>query len=327
MARLMLPMLLLFVWPSAAQAMSALATKALCADVEKAETHADVAKKEAAAGEALFAERADSKKAREALATWERSLAADANQPELRVKLARLYYLVADGYDRLAENDDAMVEGFEKGMAHAGLALGQLNPAFKRKICSGAPLPEAVATLDKASVPAAYWFATHVGKYGLAKDMLEVLANKDMIYAVMEVLRKLVPDYFFFAPDRYLGGYYTKVPFPKGDPAQALQHFMASRRGAPKYFATYNLIAELYAPRAISAIDPRSTQCKVGAPKIAAEAPAPKYHPCRALFQEVLKVVLEGKNELPEIAAEQAVEQEKAKKLVKELDTFFPPLN
>lgn len=325
MRRFLLPFLLTLV-PLPALALSALATKALCADADKVDVRPEEAKKQAAVAEALFAQRQDPAKAREAIAAYEASLAADPNQVDLRVKLARLYYLVADGYDRLAGKEDEMVEGFEKGMAHTGAALGQVNPSFKRKICSGSPLPEAIATLDKASVPAAYWFATHVGKYGLAKDMLEVLANKDMIFGVMERVRGLEPEYYNFAPDRYLGGYYTKIPFPKGDPAKAFQYFKASMHGAPKYFATYNLVAEMYAPRAVSAIDPRSTKCVVGSPKLPPDAPKPKYHPCRALFEQMLHAVMSGKNELPELAAEQAVEQEKAKRTIKEIDTFFPEL-
>jgi hypothetical protein len=137
----------------------------------------------------------------------------------------------------------------------------------------------------------------------------------------------LAPSYCYFAPDRYLGGYYTKVPFPKGDLPLAFQHFRASMKGNANYFATYVLVAEMYAPRVQGLIDPRSERCVVGAPKIADTAPAPKYHPCRAFFEKLLKTVSDGKPEvIPEIAPEQTVEQRKAANLLKEIDTFFPEL-
>ena len=310
-----------------AHALSALALKALCGEVPKAAGSAEEAKKQREAGDAAFDQRKDPAKAREAIVAYEASLAADPAQPDVRIKAARAWYLVADGYDRLAEKDDDMVAGFERGMAHAALALGQVNPSFKRKVCTSAGIPETIATLDRASVAPAYWFSTHLGKYGLAKDLLEVLANKDFIFAVMDQLRRLNPSFYFYAPERYLGGYYTKVPFPKGDLPMAFTFFRASMKGNPNYFATYVLVAEMYAPRVVGLIDPRSERCVVGGPKIADDAPAPKYHPCRAFFEKLLKTVIDGKPEvIAELAPEQAVEQRKAANLIKEIDTFFPPL-
>lgn len=313
--------------PTSAWSLSAQVTRSLCEEVPASPHQPDEATAQAAIGEALFAARQDPAKAREAIGAWERSLATDGSQTALRIKLARLYFLVADGYERLAGNDDAVVDGLQKGMAHAGIALGQTNPAFKRKVCSGAPLAQAVATLDRASVPAAYWFAAHVSQYGRTRGVFEWLANKEMVCMVLETIRRLQPDYFYFAPDRDLGSYYSKTPLPKGDLDKALTCFLSARHGAPQYFATNNLIAELYAPNALDTIDPRATRCRAGSPKIGADAPMPRYHPCRALFLEALQGVLESKNELPEIAAEQALEQERAKRLVKELDRFFAPMD
>ena len=310
-----------------AHALSALALKALCGEVPKAAGTPEEAKKQREAGDAAFELRRDPAKAREAIAAYEASLAADPAQPDVRIKASRAWYLVADGYNRLAEKDDDMVAGFEQGMTHAALALGQVNPAFKRKVCTSAGIPETTATLDKTSVAPAYWFSTHLGKYGLAKDLLEVLANKDFIFAVMDQLRRLNPAFYNYAPERYLGGYYTKVPFPKGDLPLAFTFFRASMKGNQNYFATYVLVAEMYAPRVVGLIDPRTERCVVGGPKIAEDAPAPKYHPCRAFFEKLLKTVIDGKPEvIAELAAEQAVEQRKAANLMKEIDTFFPPL-
>jgi len=307
--------------------MSALAMKSLCTDAAKGSGKEADAKKQREAGDIAFELRKDEAKARESVAAYEASLAADPNQPEVRIKAARALYLLADGHWRLADKEEEMLAGFERGMAHAAAALQLVNPAFRRKVCTGSAIPDAIASLDQASVAPIYWYATHLGKYGLAKDMLEVLANKDMIFAVMGALRRLQPTYYFHAPDRYLGGYYTKVPFPKGDLPMAFNHFRASMKGAPNYFATYNLVAEMYAPRVVSIIDPRASACVVGAPKIAEDAAAPRYHPCRALFEKLLGFVQDNKPELiPELAAEQALEQEKAKRLMAEIDTYFPPL-
>lgn len=313
--------------PTAAHALSAMATQALCSDPQKGTGNAEEARKQAAAGDAAFAQRKDVAKAEEGVKAYEASLAADPNQPAVRIKVARLYYLLADGYWRLEGDakEDAMVEGFLKGMTHAGAALGLVNPALKRKLCSGAKPEEVAAAMDKTAVEPMYWFSTHLGKYGLAKDIVEVLTHKDLIFAVMTTLQKLEPAFFYHAPDRYLGGYYTKVPFPDGDPARAFAQFRESLRGSPNYLATYNLFAEMYAVKVKSRVDPRAAQCLPNAKPVAADQPAPKVHPCRSLFEKLLRHVLDAKADvIPEIEAEQLVEKKKAAKLMEEIDTFFP---
>ncbi|MCB9739067.1 MAG: hypothetical protein H6747_07350 [Deltaproteobacteria bacterium] len=317
--------LLVLAVASPAAALSGIAIRALCeGDGGVKGDNAPVAKAARAEGDAAFARRADAKQVDLAIAAYERSLAANAAQPEVRVKLSRAYYLIGDGRYRFAEEDEAQLEAFEKGMRHAAAALATVNPAFRSRICSGAPLGDAMAVLDRASVPALYWFATHLGKYGLAKDLLEVLANKDMIFQSMARLRELAPDYFYYAPDRYLGAYYTKVPFPAGDLPRSLAHFQASMRGARDYFATYVLTAELYALKAKAKTPESAKFCRADS---ATGAAAGAENACRRLFRVMLEHVVKAENKLPDIAAEQEVERQKAKRLLEELDTYFPSAN
>lgn len=306
----------------AAHALSGIAIRALCEDEARTGSlDAAAAAAARAEGDAAFAKRATAAEADRAIAAYERSLAANPAQPEVRVKLSRAYYLVGDGRHRFSEDDEAQLAAFEKGMRHAAAALATRNPALRSRICSGASLDDAMATLDAASVPALYWFATHLGKYGLAKDLLEVLANKDMIFRSMTRIRELAPSYFFHAPDRYLGAYYTKVPFPAGDMPRALGHLQASMRGARGYFATYVLTAELYALKVKARLPEGARFCRLDS---AVGADAKAENPCRRLYRVMLEHVIKAPNTLPEIAAEQEVEREKARRLLEEIDTFFP---
>lgn len=311
-----------------AMALSKMASTALCSDAPAAAGDAEAGKRALAEAEALFGQRADAAKAEAGVAAYEKALAADPGNAAAHIKAARLYYLLADGYHRLAgEAKEAdMVAGFEKGMAHAAAALAVSAPTLRKKICSGAPMAEVVAAVDERSIDAVYWFCTHMGKYGLAKDLLEVLSNKDLIFAVMTKLQALKADYYYFAPDRYLAGYYTKVPFPEGDLARSFAHFSASIKGAPAYLPTYTLMAEMYAVRAANKVDLRAAKCAIGAKKIADDAPAPAVHPCRALFDSLLQTVRNAKPDaVPDMAAEMAVEKRKAELLAKDAETFFPP--
>ncbi len=313
--------------PLPALAISKMASNLLCADLAEPVGRPDEAKTLAATGDAAFLARQDSVRARAGIEAYEKALQADPKDTAARVKLSRLLYLVADGYDRLqGEAKEAdMIAGFERGMAHSAAALAVTSPTLKKKICSGAPMAEVVAAIDDRAIEPIYWFCTHMGKYGLAKDLLEVLSNKDLIFAVMGKLQSLKPDYYFFAPDRYLGGYYTKVPFPEGDLARSFVHFSASIKGAPLYLPTYTLMAEMYAVRAANKVDVRATKCAIGAKKIADDAPAPAMHPCRSLFESLLNTVKNAKADaIPEMQAEALVEKRKAEALLKDVETFFP---
>lgn len=310
--------------PQPAEAMSGMAMKALCGDVSPGAADAAGARQHREEGDQAFKARATPAQADKAIAAYEASLVADGAQPEVRVRLARLYYLLGDGRHRFAEDDDAQLEAFKKGAAQAGAALALLNPTFKSRLCGNAPVRDALAVLDRRSVPAIYWFASNLGKYGLAKDIIELLANKDMIFEAMSACQRLWPDYFHHAPDRYLGAYYAKVPFPQGDPARSLAHFQRSMRGERRYFATYVLTAEMYALRLKDRVPAGSKWCRIDRPGKADSGAT--VHPCERLYLQLLKhVVATPAAVLPEIEAEQRVEQEKAKRLLQDADTYFPP--
>lgn len=231
--------LLVFAVASPAEALSGIAIRALCeGDGAVTGDDAAVAKAARAEGDAAFARRADAKQADLAIAAYERSLAAHAAQPEVRVKLSRAYYLIGDGRYRFAEEDDAQLEAFEKGMRHAAAALATVNPAFRSRICSGAPLGDAMAVLDRASVPALYF-----------------------------------------------------------------------------------LTAELYALKAKAKTPESAKFCRADS---ATGAAAGAENACRRLFRVMLEHVVKAENKLPDIAAEQEVERQKAKRLLEELDTYFP---
>lgn len=304
-------------------ALSGMAMKALCSGRSPAQANATqvaAAARDKATGDAAFKLRADPAKLAEALKAYKSSLAANARQADVQLNVSRLNYLLADGKYRFDEDDEKQLAAFQTGAAHAAAAVALTAPRFRELICSGATIDEAVGALDAGGIPAMYWFATHLGKYGLAKDLLEVLANKDMIFAVMTAARRLVPDYFYGAPDRYLAAYYTKVPFPKGDLPRALSHFQASMRRDRDYFATYVLVAQMYALKIKALVPTDARYCKLDS----AKADKPGEHPCRRMYRRLLKHVIDADpTVIPAIAAEQRVEQQKAKALLEELDTYF----
>ncbi len=305
-----------------AHGLSGMAMKALCGGSGAASgSKADAAGLKAT-GDRAFARRNDVKQARAAIKAYEASLAADPGQADVRLRASRTWYLLGDGHYRFEEEDDKQLEAFMHGARHAAAAVALTAPRFRSLICSGSTVAEAIATLDARAIPAIYWFATNLGKYGLAKDLIELLANKDMIFGVMNAARRIYPTYFHGAPDRYLGAYYTKVPFPKGDLPKSLRHFRVTMRGARDYFATYVLVAQMYTLKVKDRVPDDARYCRIGSPKAA----KPAGDPCRRLFKRLLEHVIKTPAKvLPAIEAEQRVEQRKAKALLEEIDTYFPP--
>jgi len=228
----------------------------------------------------------------------EKALKLKPNQADMRVKLSRMHYILADGHLRFDdEKSETMADHFEKGAMHAELALGQKYPEYRSKYCARRPTKVVLQTLDKGAVPAMYWFATNLGKYGLEKSLVVVLNEKDRIKAMMDLIEKLQADYNYGAVYRYLGSYYTKIPFPNGDLPKSRTMFEKSLAAAPNYVGTKVLFADLYG---IKAKD-------------------------KALFKKLLDEVLAADpNVIPDVAPEAKIEQRKAKELLEEIDVYFP---
>lgn len=251
----------------------------------------------AAAGDAAWEQRRDEAQLRAAIGHWEKAARIDPRNADVRVKLSRARYFFADGHLRMDDEKEAeMIEMFDKGIKDAEVAIAQLAPGYRSDICAAKPFTEAIKQGNKEAVPAMYWYASNLGKWGLAKGIITVLKYKDNIKAMMDRVMELDPTFFYHAPSRYFGAYYTKVPFPAGDMEQSKKNFEASIAGSPQYLATKVLMAQEYATKTKD----------------------------RALFERLLKEVVGfDLNSAPEILPENAIEQKKARDLLDDIDTYF----
>jgi tetratricopeptide (TPR) repeat protein len=250
-----------------------------------------------AEADAHWKKRGDIAELRAAIAGWEKAIQIDPTRTDVLVKLSRGWYFLGDGHLRFDdEKKDEMLAAFEKGTYYAEVALRGKNPEFRRRVCANEPFEKAIKAVDKGSVPAVYWYATNLGKWGLSSSIINVLENKDKVAAMIETARKLDPTYFYGAPDRYFGAYYTKIPFPNGDPKRSAKHFQRSLKVEPNYFATRVLMAEMLAPKIKD----------------------------RKMFKEQLEYVINASPDvIPDIKPEQEIEQRKAKTLLEDIDILF----
>ena len=251
-----------------------------------------------AQGDAAWAGRGDESRLREAITAWQGALAIDPSNADVRVKLSRGHYFLADGYIRFDESKkDEMLAHFEQGTNQAEIALAQAYPSYRSKYCARQPFSSALQQLDKGAVPAIYWYATNLGKYALAKSIVAILNEKDRIKAMMGFIKSTDEGFFYNAADRYFGAFYTKIPFPNGDLPKSRGHFEASVAGSPQYLATKVLFAGM---NALKAKDKATFQ---------------------RLLEEVAAFDLQS---APELIPENTIEKKKAAELLEEMFVYFP---
>lgn len=203
-------------------------------------------------GDAAFAARADRAQLQVAIDKYEAAVKVKDDDWQTYEKLARACYLMADGwlFFEKEEKQAEFLATYEKGYTYAERGIAALSPEVEKKLETGIDLKDAAALIDRQGVGLMYWYSTNLGKWGNAQDITVVLRYKDRIFNVMSRVLELGPDYFHGAADRYFGAYYSVAPtFAGGDLDKSWAHFQESLKLAPNYLATYNLIAEFYAPK------------------------------------------------------------------------------
>jgi len=261
------------------------------------------------AGDDAFQGREKEASLRQAIELWEKAIALNPGNHETLVKLARAYYLLADGFLFLrmneAKDDDRkdqikkeMLEAFGKGVEYGERALIALSPAFREKVQAKVKVQDAVAVLTKEAVPALWWYATSLGKWARAMGLTKAVYHKDTVKRSVERVLELDRDFWYAGADRYFGAYYAYLsPMLGGDPAKSKAHFDRALQVAPNYFGTKVLLAEMYYG---------------------------KRRPDRATFEKLLQEVIRGDpRSIPEVAPEQRLEQKKAELLLKQADDLF----
>lgn len=254
-----------------------------------------------AAGDEAFAQRADRAQLEAAIARYEEAVKLKDDDVATYEKLARSCYLLADGwlFFEAAEKKQLFLDTYAKGYAYAERGMRALSKDVEQRLDAGVDLKDAAQLIGKDGIGLLYWYSTNLGKWGNAQDITVVLTYKDRIYSLMQQVYQLDPNFFYGAADRYFGAYFAIAPsFAGGDLDKSWDHFQTTLRIEPRYVATYNLIAEFYAPKKQD----------------------------EKLFDDMTQKVLDAPLDIiPELAAETAVEKRRAEALRKrKADGEFP---
>jgi hypothetical protein len=214
-----------------------------------------------AEGDARWANRLELSELQAAIAAWEMALTVPTPEGESRTaalypalwRLARANYWHGHAFIRFDVMNDvegadaALLAAYEQGVEYASLALAASNPEWTRLLQMQTPVVDAIPVLTPNDVDAMYWYASNLGRYGLVRGITTVLARVDEIRTMMEYVQTYDATYYFGAPDRYFGVYYTKLPFPGGNPTEAERRFQSAIANYPEYLETRVLYGEDFA--------------------------------------------------------------------------------
>lgn len=260
----------------------------------------------AAEGDALWEQRGDQSKLVEAIARWE-AAAAQAPTAELSTRLARGHYLLGDGYYALAENLEGRDAEYQKGLDWATTALKLAAPEFAAAMAGGGKHADAIKLAPKEAVPAMYWYASNLGKWAASKGFATRLRYKDDIKATMDHVKALDESFFFAGPWRYFGAFEAATAgLAGGDLGRSKTNFETAVSMAPTYLGTKVLWAEMLCTKLQK--DDNGDGQPDGKPVF------------KQLLEEVIAADVTAE---PSIQPENAIEQEKAKKLLARMDDLF----
>ncbi len=256
--------------------------------------------------DAHWAERSNRADVEAAIEAWEAAIHAPtadgvdrrAAMVPVFVNLSKGYYWLAHGHLRWddAAGDEVMLATYEIGMNYGAQAIALSNDAWRRALLYETPIPDAVDTLTPDDVPAVYWYASNLGRWGLVRGIATVLSRVHDIKAMMDRVELMAPDFFYGATNRYFGVYYTKLPFGNPDVDQAERRLGQCISDYPEYLETRILLAEDWA-------------------MVTQE---------RAIAEEQIQVVLDADiSQWPELYPENRNAQLRAEHLRGELDEIF----
>ncbi len=240
--------------------------------------------------------RLDRAELEQALSGWERLANANPADFESRAMLARGYYLLADGHIPDAQMEEKK-KYWEIGTSWGEKALAT-NAAFRKLVQDEKkPVEESLDALTRTEVPAIYWTAVNLGKWAKNSNITTTLKYKTRIKKMIERVEALEPTYFYGATHRYWGVYYSALPkLFGGSLEKSSEHFQKSLKTANDYFGTHVLYAEM-------------VFAKKGD---------------RAGFRRELNFVINGKaSGIPELVAENTIEQRKAKAMLEREKELF----
>lgn len=219
---------------------------------------------------------------------------------EYHIIAARAFYTYADGHIflRLTEDTEKQVKpeltkAYDKAIQYAEKAMS-LEPAFKKKLLAGSSIEDGLELLGKDYIDSIYWRYAAFARWSRLEGTTTLLKNKGKFTKMVKRVEALDPNYFFGAVYRYYGG--AETLSPTGSMAKGKENFEKAIQLAPNFFGNHVLFADVWAAKKLD----------------------------KALFEKHMNIAINGNPKdlgRPEWVPEQIIEQGRAKKFLKEIET------
>ena len=113
---------------------------------------------------------------------------------------------------------------YQRGAAHALLCLEVRHKSFGARMERIDTRDEALGSLDRADVPALFWYAFNLGSHvNLNRTDLRILARGHLAESAMRRVTALVPDFAHGAAHIFLMAYYAAQPTALGRPSDLVE--------------------------------------------------------------------------------------------------------
>ena len=207
--------------PSIGVLLLAVAAVAALPALVKAQTPAPAGSTLIAESDALYTERADLAKAKEALSKLEQALTAKEDAYSAYWRMSRLSYWIGDH----TADKEAKKKIFSEGIDYAKKAIA----------------------LDTNKPDGHFWLGVNDGVYGEAKGVLKSLFLVGPIKSEMRRVIEIDPTYDHGGADRVLGRVYHEVPgISGGSEKKSLEHLLKAVEYGPRDGLKILYLADTY---------------------------------------------------------------------------------
>jgi hypothetical protein len=196
--------------------------------------------------ESLWAQRGDKAQLAEALSVYEQLYIQDSSSKAISARLVRGWYFYGDAHETEIE---AKKVAWNKAIAF-GVNCLALNADYKAILDKEGKREDAAAALTKEDVPCTYWTASALGKWAKESGLATTLKHIGAAKAYIAKVEELDPTFFYGAPHRYWGAYYSGLPsFAGQDLDRSKVEFEKALSIAPEYLGTRILLADYWATK------------------------------------------------------------------------------
>ena len=246
-------------------------------------------------GNAYWGKRANHKSAKLAVLFYKKAFEINKTDVDLAASLSKAYFFQANYLESdLNKRDTLFLKGAESALT--GFENSEFYQLFldTTKFEINEIKLEAIKKAPIETISVLFWWSFNQGKFLINKPVIDRINSREILEVAMHRISTLDEDYYYGGPARFFGMFYSRLPGVPLDRAKL--NFDQSLQHNPNFFGTKFLRSRYF-------------HTKLGN---------------RELFEEDLQFIINGDPSLlPDAMPENLFEQQKAKKLLRDVTILF----